>query len=151
LVIPAMGTHGGERLLIAVAAIAGFCVIPGRIVLKSAALLIAGVLAWLAPGVPWGVIAHGRQLADKTGPGNLVYVTEGMDSSIAVSDLDSVRTFHVSGKVEASNNADDMRMERMLGHVPALLHPKPRNVLVVGCGAGVTAGSFVPYPEIERI
>jgi spermidine synthase len=39
----------------------------------------------------------------------------------------------------------------MLGHIPALAHPKPRSVLVVGCGAGVTAGSFVPYPDIERI
>ena len=26
-----------------------------------------------------------------------------------------------------------------------------RSVLVVGCGAGVTAGSFVLYPEVERI
>jgi len=39
----------------------------------------------------------------------------------------------------------------MLGHVPALFHPKPRSVLVVGCGAAVTAGSFVNHPDIERI
>ena len=44
-----------------------------------------------------------------------------------------------------------MRLQRMLGHLPALLHPKPRSVLVVGCGAGVTAGSFVLHPEVERI
>ena len=42
-------------------------------------------------------------------------------------------------------------MERMLGHLPALVHPRPRSVLVVGCGAGVTAGSFVLYPNVERI
>src|SRR4029077_19375220 len=29
--------------------------------------------------------------------------------------------------------------------------PKPRSVLVVGFGAGVTAGTFVTYPEIERV
>jgi spermidine synthase len=39
----------------------------------------------------------------------------------------------------------------MLGHLSALLHRKPRSVLVVGCGAGVTAGSFVLHPEVERI
>ena len=44
-----------------------------------------------------------------------------------------------------------MRLQRMLGHLPALVHPKPRSVLVVGCGAGVTAGSFVSHPEVERI
>jgi len=39
----------------------------------------------------------------------------------------------------------------MLGNLPALIHQKPRSVLVVGFGAGVTAGSFVPFPDIERI
>jgi spermidine synthase len=44
-----------------------------------------------------------------------------------------------------------MRLQRMLGHIPALVHPRPRSVLVVGCGAGVTAGSFVVHPTVERI
>jgi spermidine synthase len=44
-----------------------------------------------------------------------------------------------------------MRLQRMLGHIPALIHPNPKSVLIVGFGAGVTAGSFVPYPEIQRI
>jgi spermidine synthase len=57
----------------------------------------------------------------------------------------------VSGKVVASSGPDDMRVERMLGHLPALLHPHPRSVLIVGFGAGVTAGSFVIHPEVERI
>src|ERR1700733_7950631 len=59
--------------------------------------------------------------------------------------------FHVSGKAEASNGAYDMRVQRMLGHIPAVLHPKPRSVLVVGFGAGVTAGSFVVNPDVQRI
>jgi len=29
-----------------------------------------------------------------------------------------------------------MRLQRLLGHLPALLHPGPKSVLVVGCGAG---------------
>ena len=39
----------------------------------------------------------------------------------------------------------------MLGHLPALVHPKSRSVLTVGFGAGVTAGSFVVHPDVERI
>jgi spermidine synthase len=39
----------------------------------------------------------------------------------------------------------------MLGHLPGLLHPRPRSVLIVGFGAGVTAGSFVNHPTVERI
>ena len=38
------------------------------------------------------------------------------------------------------------------GLVVALVHPQPpRSVLVVGCGAGVTAGTFTLYPGIEKI
>ena len=83
---------------------------------------------------------------------DVLYMGEGMNASVAVSELDNgVRNFHVSGKVEASSEPQDMRLQRMLGHIPALLHPKPRSVLVVGCGAGVTAGSFVLHPDVERI
>jgi spermidine synthase len=31
------------------------------------------------------------------------------------------------------------------------VHPQPRSVLIVGCGAGVTAGSFTVHPGIEKI
>jgi spermidine synthase len=44
-----------------------------------------------------------------------------------------------------------MRLQRMLGHIPALLQASPKSVLIVGCGAGVTAGTFTQYPSIQRI
>ena len=76
-----------------------------------------------------------------------------MNSSIAVSRLgaNGATQFHVAGKVEASSLPQDMRLQRMLGHLPALVHPDPKSVLIVGFGAGVTSGSFVPYPGIKRI
>jgi spermidine synthase len=65
-----------------------------------------------------------------------------------------VRSFYVSGKSEASSEIIDMRLQRMMGHLPALVHPSnpaAGSVLVVGFGAGVTAGSFVPYPDVRSI
>ena len=117
-----------------------------------ATAVIAIGLALTLPTVPWGLIAHGRYLAVKSDPGKLIYVGEGMNASVAVTETsDGVRNFHVSGKIEASTEPRDMRLQRMLGDIPALLHPNPRSVLVVGCGAGVTAGSFVPNPGIQKI
>jgi spermidine synthase len=83
----------------------------------------------------------------------VLYVGEGMNSSIAVSTLNSngATQFHVAGKVEASSLPQDMRLQRMLAHLPALVHPAPKSVLVVGFGAGVTAGSFIPYPSVQRL
>jgi len=110
------------------------------------------LLIWSVPKVPWGLIAYGRYLPTRDGEGRMLYVGEGMNASVAVTEMGTgVRNFHVSGKVEASSESYDMRLQRMLGHLPALLHPKPRSVLVVGCGAGVTAGSFVVHPGIEKI
>jgi len=109
------------------------------------------VLVWKLPAVPWAVTAYGRQLPNRSLVGDLVYLGEGMNASFAVTDLFGALRFHVSGKVEASSDQQDMRLQRMLGHIPALLHPRPRSALVVGCGAGVTAGSFLLHPEIERI
>ena len=82
----------------------------------------------------------------------LLYQGEGMNSSVAVTEIgDGIRNFHVSGKIEASTEGPDMRLQRMLGHIPALVHPEPKSVLVVGCGAGVTAGSFLVHPSVERV
>jgi spermidine synthase len=61
------------------------------------------------------------------------------------------RNFHVAGKIEASTEPRDMKMQRMLGHLPALYNPAPRSILVVGFGAGVTAGAFTLYPGVQRI
>ncbi|HEX9934560.1 MAG TPA: fused MFS/spermidine synthase, partial [bacterium] len=80
------------------------------------------------------------------------YVQEGISASVVVSHLEGdITNFHVSGKVEASSDEYDMRLQRMLGHLPSLIHPAPKTVLVVGCGAGVTAGTFVIHPSVERI
>jgi spermidine synthase len=123
-----------------------------RTALLGAALLVAGVLAWSIPNTPKELIAYGRYLPRDLGSGTIIYHGEGLNSSVAVSLLEGgVRNFHVSGKIEASSEPQDMRLQRMLGHIPALIHPAPKTVLVVGCGAGVTAGSFVVHPSVERI
>jgi spermidine synthase len=131
---------------------------PGIRAAVFAPAIVAVALGWVwllareVPKVPWELVAYGRYLPTKTDWGTNLYVGEGMNASVAVSEMSNgVRNFHVSGKVEASTDTRDMRVQRMLGHLPALLHPAPRAVLVVGCGAGVTAGSFTVHPGVERI
>ena len=81
-----------------------------------------------------------------------LYLEEGATASVAVTEgVAGAKQFHIAGKVEASDMDVDMRLERMLGHVPALLHPHPRSILIVGVGAGVTAGALSIHPEVERI
>ncbi len=123
-----------------------------RIALATLGLTGALVLTWSVPAVPAVLVAYGRY-APTYPPPTTLYMGEGMTSSIAVTELDNGdRNIHVGGKIVASTEAQDMRLQRLLGHMTALLAPnEPRSVLVVGFGAGVTAGTFVTHPSIERI
>jgi spermidine synthase len=124
----------------------------GRTAALAACLAVVAFVAWRVPKTPGELIAYGRYVPRDMGSGMIAYQGEGLNSSVAVTYLDGgVRNFHVSGKIEASSEPQDMRLQRMLGHIPALVHPAPKSVLVVGCGAGVTAGSFLVHPSVERI
>ena len=169
ILIPAVGTLWSQRILIAAAAVAAMLILlarlragisagGGRVRLTAvlgavlAVPIAAAVLAYVVPPAPGELYAFGRTIMNPDYEPKMLYVGEGMNASVAVSeDEDGIRYFHVSGKIEAGTHAIDMRLLRMLGNLSALLNPKPRSVLVVGFGAGVTAGSFVTYPEIERI
>jgi spermidine synthase len=168
VLVPAIGTQQSQRVMVALAALAGVLALAPAAMPSLARVLRPPPVAWGAAGavalaaglvatigpVPPGLIAYGRSLAIQQRLPQFLYVGEGMNSSIAVTKFPlaaAPRMFHVSGKVEASSEPGDMRNQRLLGHLPALVHGKPKSVLVVGFGAGVTAGSFVLYPEVERI
>ncbi|QEG32920.1 Spermidine synthase [Bythopirellula goksoeyrii] len=82
-----------------------------------------------------------------------LYEVESLNTAVVVLEEKATdsRSLCVSGKVEASNNVDDLRCQRLLGHLPALFHPNPEKTLTVGLGAGTTTGSFVLYPQVESI
>jgi spermidine synthase len=152
LLIPGVGTRESQRVLIVLAAVAALCALRSAKPVVLLASALTGLLAWSVPALPWELVAYGRRLAPSLNRGHSLYVGEGMNASIVVSEWDDgKRLFHISGKTEASNEPHDLKLERMLGHIPAMLHPAPQSVLIVGFGAGVTAGSFVTYPEIKRI
>jgi predicted membrane-bound spermidine synthase len=59
------------------------------------------------------------------------------------------RVLFVDGKPDASSGGD-MPTQLLLAHVPLVLHPEARDVLVVGLASGVTAGAALQHP-IERL
>jgi spermidine synthase len=81
----------------------------------------------------------------------LLYAREGRGSTIAVAADGEFRSLLVNGKVVASNLFDDMQHEYLLGHLPMLLHPDPKNAVVVGLGAGLTLGGVAADESVERI
>jgi spermidine synthase len=122
----------------------------------SWAVVTVAFAAWMMSGVaqiPGLLVAYGRYMVTWIqSAGEIVFWDEGMNSSMAVSVMsDGTMNYHNAGKVQASSDPVDMRLQRMLGHLTTLLPPNPRNVLVIGCGAGVTAGAVSIDPAVERV
>ena len=110
----------------------------------------AAMLARSVHQVPGLLVGYGRYAATRVGQADFIYVGEGWNASVAVSRLsDGTLNYHNAGKVQASSEPQDMRLQRMLGHLTTLIPDHPRSVLVIGCGAGVTAGAVSIDPNVE--
>ena len=158
-------SQGMQRLLILVAAIsAGLALAPvvaaeWRAFPRNRFRLVAGGclavawaagMAWLLPPISPALVAYGRFSGLWGGNNEIVYVGEGLQASVAVTRTPSGLTlYHNAGKVQASSLPVDMRLQRLLGHLTTLVCDSPRQVLVIGCGAGVTAGAVSIDPRVE--
>jgi len=104
------------------------------------------------PELPGLLVAYGRFTATKSNQGEVLFKGEGLSSSVAVTRLgNGILSYHNAGKVQASSDPEDMRLQRMLGHITTLTPARPRSVLVIGCGAGVTAGAVSVDPAVEKV
>ena len=99
--------------------------------LAPAALVMAlGIAAFLirtVPTIPGILVAYGRYAATWLGQeGDIFYVGEGLSSSVAVSRFGEIMNYHNAGKVQASSQPQDMRLQRMLGHFTTLVPKSPK-------------------------
>jgi spermidine synthase len=170
LLVVWLGSQRAQQILIVLSVIASLLALDaasaeasvkdtakGRMRLGGTLLIVAAAMAaaWLArnvSAVPTILVAYGRYAASRLGQADVIYMGEGWNASVAVTRLSNgVLNYHNAGKVQASSEPQDMRLQRMLGHMTTLLPPNPRRVLVIGCGAGVTAGAVSIEPRLEQL
>ncbi len=158
VLVPWIGTQQTQRFMLALALLGGWVLLAnylGRRRGQYAALLLISLpltaaVMWRLHPIPGGVIAYGRRM--NTWNGTILYTKEGINSSVAISrSTDGETEVDVNGHVEATTEPYDMKLQRMVGHLPGILHPHPRSVLGIGFGAGVSAGTFTRYPTIQKI
>ncbi len=165
LLVVWLGSQHSQQVLILTSALSGLLVlstgvveeVPGRKFQLAGTLAIigaaavAGLLSRGVHPVPGIFVAYGRYTATRLGQADIIYMGEGWNASVAVSRLPGgVLNYHNAGKVQASSEPQDMRLQRMLGHMTTLIPEHPSSVLVIGCGAGVTAGAVSIDPAVQR-
>jgi len=79
----------------------------------------------------------------------VLFYRDGLSGTVSVNRVGTNVILRVNGKADAAT-IGDTTTQLMLGHLPMLLHPDPRRVLVIGMGSGITAGAVARYP-IERL
>jgi spermidine synthase len=151
ILVPWVGSQHAQQVLIALSATAALILLLPSWKAGVVAVSLGCVSIYAVPPLAKVLVAHGRYAASWVGKGDIVYMGEGINSSVAVSSFpNGSLTFHVAGKIQASNVPRDMRLQRMLGHLTTLTAASPRSVLVIGCGAGITAGAVSTDPRVER-
>ena len=159
LFIPQIGSQHTQQLIAAVSLGSGLLTAwpssaqRSRQITVGAVAVVGALLIVAVPALPGILVAYGRHSsAWRTYSKHIIYVGEGLHASVAVSRTDEgVLNYHNAGKVQASSEPADMRLQRMLGHLTTLLPARPRRVLVIGCGAGVTAGAVSVNPAVEQV
>jgi spermidine synthase len=150
IIIPTIGTQWGQSVVMA-AALTSALLIAGR-----SAVMVVPLLVFVVFPQPvndnmqlWG------RLHAYWDTWEVQRLEEGINATAATSSRIengvTLKNMHVSGKVVASDDPADMLVQRQLGHLPALLQREPKSALIIGFGAGVTAGTFTRYDSIERI
>jgi spermidine synthase len=169
--LPLLTAPGCWRLVAALLLVLGLVAAgldPRRGVLPrlAPAAIALGVLALLAAPGPTAAFRHsgigaGRaEPRDLAGPNEtedwlreqrraVIWETEGRESSVALLGSTGL-AFAVNGKVDGHSRYD-AGTQVMSGLLGALLHPRPRRVLVVGLGTGSTAGWLADVPGVERV
>jgi len=167
LLVAWLGSQRAQQVLIALSGLSGLLMLAPTAIrneagrerwqMKGLLLLVAAVTAsalllGVIPQIPGILVAEGRYAATALNRDQILYVGEGVMASVAVSRArEGYLQYHNAGKVQASGRTEDMRLQRTLGHLTTLIPTLPRSVLVIGCGAGVTAGAVSVDPRVERV
>src|SRR5688572_12492282 len=160
VLIPALGLHGTIRLVAALATMVAVVILIrtartggrtlGFALAGGVAVAIAMVPEWdrllLSSGAyKYAPAMRGQSLQTALTAGELVSYREGSTGTVAVRRLTGTTSLAIDGKVDASN-AGDMLTQRLLAHMPLLLHPQPKRAAILGLGSGVTLGSALTHP-----
>jgi spermidine synthase len=156
VLVAAIGSQRAQQVLIVISAGAAVLLLAtqaGTAARRFAAGATAlAAAAYFVPALPPAFVAYGRFLPTRGVDANVVFVGVGVTASVAVTaEPSGILTYHNAGKTQASTYPQDMRLQRMLGHLTTLLPERPSSVLVVGLGAGITAGAVSVDPAVRRV
>ncbi len=96
----------------------------------------------------------GRHDRDALPLGRLLMFREGINNSVAVVANkfdDGNLTLHLTGHWVSTTEFHGRLHLRFLGHLPMLFARTPKSVAVIGYGTGITTGTVLLYPQVQKV
>ena len=127
---------------------------PGRprtAAVAAAAAVLVLVATVAAPR--FGSVLLPSMVGPGGGPERLLAYHESPAGTVVVSEepATGVRSMHVDSNAVIGTTAEALKVVRLLGLVPVVLHPAPERVLVIGFGAGVTTATVLGSPAVRDV
>ena len=162
VLVPQLGLRAALTVAAAATGVAGVLALrrdvsTGARRLVPAATAVALAAALLLPAWPRGLLAQGAGFyaaiyetaqgllnADKAS--ELLFYEDGIATTLSVDRQGPYRFYRSNGKTDASTDPGDMANQLLLGHLPMLAHPDPKDVFMLGLGTGVSAAAVARYP-----
>ena len=134
------GGSAGRRLAVAAALLVSTVILSATVVVPSwqRKVLAAGV--YLTAGA-----FQRSSVAQGVAGAKLLYYRDSLNATVSVHQQGETIFLKVGGKTDASTGVD-MGTQVLSAHIPLLLHPDPKGVLVIGLGSGVTLGHAGRHP-----
>jgi spermidine synthase len=156
LLVPRLGFERSLALMSMAAALVGLvAVLKGTSVTRHLrwATCLCGGLA-VVTGLSLGPDHLARLLA-KARHGQLVFHEASASGTVAVieqgSGINRFRRLYIQGVSNSGDSMTSLRYMRLQALLPLIIHRgEPRDALVIGLGTGITAGSLLRYPGLER-
>lgn len=147
ILVPAVGLVRSLAILVIAAAVVGVIATRRRVVLAVAAGTI--VAAILTPSDRLARLLPGAR------DGNLVFYEESAGGTVAVVEQKTpnkhFRRLYIQGVSNSGDAMPSVRYMRLQGLLPLIIHNgEPRSALVIGLGTGITAGSLLQFPGLEK-
>jgi spermidine synthase len=150
VLLPVLGTR---RALIALAALYGASALlliwnrPRRVRLLGVTAVAVLAFGYLAINVPDAFAAayarrHGQDMRE-------FWREEGVQTAVSVHASQFRRSLYLDGLHQANDTPEMVRLHRIIGHLPMVLHPSPKDALVIGLGGGATPGAVSQHAGTE--
>jgi spermidine synthase len=163
ILIPLAGISNGIKWLTVITAAAGLFLIvfafnftKTRVMKGAVPALLAGIIViasiaalFVSPAREGTWNSALQILADDE---RLIFYEEASSATVAVRENGKgERMLAINGLDEVPVDVSSLLTFRMLAHLPLLLHPNPKEVMVLSLGGAITTGSVTAYDSVKKI